>query len=101
MEGDGLSTVVLNPTWEFNRAVGVPRTAAIEYPYGRPVGEVGDASGQRGVLLQALAVLVEADAPGFIRHLPYIWPEAPRETKWQPPEISPLIKMFLDEIKKM
>ncbi len=101
IEAQGLSTLVLNPTPEFNNAVGVPRTAAIEYPYGRPVGEVGDVEGQRDVLKQALAVLTEADQPGYIRHLPHTWPQEPKATKWQPPEISPLIKMYLDEIKKM
>ncbi len=101
MEEKGLSTVVLNPTWEFNNAAGVPRTAAIEYPYGRPLGEVGDVEGQRDILKQALAVLVEADGPGYIRHLPHTWHQEPKDTHWHPPEISPLIKMYLDEIKKM
>ena len=101
MEEKGLSTVVLNPTWEFNRAVGVPRTAAIEYPYGRPVGDVGDVDDQQDILKRALDVLVEADTPGFIRHLPHTWHQIPKETKWQPPEISPLVKMYLDDIRKM
>ena len=101
IEENGLSTVVLNPTWEFNRGVGVPRTAAIEYPYGRPVGDVGDIKNQRDILQQTLDVLVEADSPGFIRHLPHVWHQEPKETKWQPPEISPVIKMYLDDIKKM
>ncbi len=101
MEEKGLSTVVLNPTWEFNNAVGVPRTAAIEYPFARPVGDVGDLDDQRDILKQTLDVLVQADTPGFIRHLPNRWPQSPKETKWQPPEISPIIKLYLDEIKKM
>ncbi len=54
---------MLTPTHEFNRAVGIPRSAAIEYPYGRPVGEVGDRDGQRRVLQAALAVLAEAGGP--------------------------------------
>ena len=27
------------------------------------------------------------------------WFEEPKHTKWQPPEISPIIKLYLDEIK--
>jgi hypothetical protein len=79
--------------------MGVPRTAAIEYPYGRPLGQVGDREGQRQVLLAVLAVLEEAGKPGEARHLPFSWPEEPRNAKWQPPEMSPLIKVYLDDIK--
>ena len=99
LEEAGLSTVVLNPTPEFNRLVGVPRTAAIEYPYGRPAGQVGDSAGQRQVLLATLSVLETAQRPGEIQHLPFSWPEEPKETKWQPPEMSPLIKVYLDQIR--
>jgi hypothetical protein len=79
--------------------MGVPRTAVIEYPYGRPLGQVGDREGQRQVLLAALAVLEEARRPGEIRSLPFTWPEEPRDAKWQPPEMSPLIKVYLEDIK--
>jgi hypothetical protein len=86
-------------TPEFHREVGIPRVAAIEYPYGRTVGEVNDAAGQRKVLLAALSFLERARTPGEVCHLPFTWPEEPRDTKWQPPEISPIIKLYLDEIK--
>jgi hypothetical protein len=86
-------------TPEFHREVGIPRVAAIEYPYGRTVGEVNDAQGQRQVLLAALSFLQEAKAPGQLCNLPFTWPEAPKHTNWHPPEISPVIKLYLDEIK--
>jgi len=88
-------------TPEFNREIGIPRVAAIEYPYGRTVGQVGDVDGQRQVLLKALSFLENAVSPGEECHLPFTWPEAPKHAKWQPPEISPIIKLFLDDIKKM
>ena len=88
-------------TPEFHREIGIPRVAAIEYPYGRTVGQVGDAEGQRRVLLKTLAFLENAGKPGEICHLPFTWPEAPKDTKWQPPEISPIIKLYLDEIKQL
>ena len=100
LEENGFSTVVLTPTHEFNRAVGIPRSVAIEYPYGRLLGQAGDRQGQRDVLLAALAMLSEADAPGKTKHLPLTWPEAPKDTHWHPPEMSPIIKAHLDEIKK-
>ena len=28
--------------WEFQKIVGMPRIAAIEHPFGRPFGDVGD-----------------------------------------------------------
>jgi hypothetical protein len=99
LEKNGFSTVVLSPTHEFERAVGIPRSAAIEYPYGRPVGQAGDREGQRRVLLAALAALERIRTPGEVIHLPFTWPEDPKNTKWHPPEMSPLIKFYLDEIK--
>lgn len=101
LEAQGFSTVTLTNTPEFNRQVGIPRVAAIEYPYGRPVGQVHDPNGQREVLMAALSALEEAKTPGQIFHLPFTWPEEPKKTDWHPPEISPIIKLNLDEIKKL
>ena len=70
--------------------------AAIEYPHGRQIGQVNDAEGQRIVLREALSFMEKADNPGTIYHLPFTWPEEAKPTKWQPPEISPIIKLFLD-----
>jgi len=100
LEEASFSTVVLTPTPEFNREVGIPRLAAIAYPYGRPVGEVGDKEGQRAVVKAALSVLETAERPGEVRHLPFTWPEDPKQTDWQPPEMSPLIKLYLSDIKQ-
>jgi len=100
LEEAGFSTVILTPTYEFRRAIGIPRTAAIEYPYGRPVGQIGDHKGQRRVLLEALLVLEKAQKLGEVWHLPFTWPEEPKKTDWQPPEISPLIKFYLEDIKQ-
>jgi hypothetical protein len=88
-------------TPEFHREIGIPRVAAIEYPYGRAVGEVDDVEGQREVLLKTLSFMEKADKPGEVCHLPYTWPEEPKHAKWQPPEISPIIKLYLDEIKRL
>jgi hypothetical protein len=100
LEEAGFSTLLLSQTWEFTRAEGIPRIAAIEYPYARPVGQIGDREGQRRVLLEALSVLEKAKRPGEVFHLPFTWPEDPRKTDWQPLEMSPLIKHYLEDIKK-
>ena len=87
-------------TPEFHREIGIPRVAAIEYPYGRPLGQVQDKEGQRNVLLAALEVLAQARQPGQLVHLPFDWPEEAKNTHWHPPEMAPSVKLFLDEIKK-
>ncbi len=100
LEDKGFSTVVLTMTPEFHREIGIPRVAAIEYPFGRPVGQVNDVEGQRMVLREALSFMEKANNPAEVCHLPFTWPEEPQLTKWHPPESSPIVKLFLDEIKK-
>jgi len=100
LEERSLSTIVLTPTPEFHKVVGIPRSAAIEYPFGRALGHAGSRKEQREVLLAVLGVLERARRPGEIRHLPFTWPEEPRKADWQPPEMSPLVKVYLDDIKK-
>ena len=101
IEENGISTVVLTPMPEFNDDVGIPRSVAIEYPFGRPVGQTNDVAGQRAVLLETLALFEKMQVPGEVRHLSYTWPEAPKDTDWHPPEISPIVKQNLEAIKKM
>jgi hypothetical protein len=100
LEKKGFSTVVLTPTWEFHRAVGIPRQVAIQYPYGRLVGQVGNTQEQRGVLTETLAFLGASETPGDVRHLSNRWPEPPKNTHWHPPEMSPIIAANIEAIKK-
>lgn len=100
LEDRGFSTLCLSMIPEFNRKIGIPRTAAIEYPFGRPVGQVHDREGQRQVLLEALSCLEKATGPGEVFHLPFSWPEEPGKTKWHPPERSPILKLFKEEPRK-
>ena len=64
------------------------------------MGQVGDWEGQRKVLLKTLEVLEKAKKPGEVWHLPFTWPEEPKKADWQPPDMSPLIKFYLEDIKK-
>ena len=94
IEEAGIPTVTLNMIWAYQGLVGMPRVAAIEHPFGRPYGDVGDVSTQREVLVAALAVAEQADQPGQITHLPFRWHEEPGDTKWHPSEPSPIIAMM-------
>jgi D-proline reductase (dithiol) PrdB len=92
VEAAGITTVTLNMIWPYQRLVGMPRVAAIEHPFGRPYGDVGDRGTQRAVLLAALRLAESAREPGCVEHLPFRWHEAPEETRWQPAVPSPIIE---------
>ncbi len=94
IEAAGIPTVTLNMLWPYQRVVGMPRVAAVEHPFGRPYGDVGDASTQRSVLRAALRVAEQASEPGHVEHLPFVWHEAPEQTKWHPAEPSPIIALL-------
>ena len=94
VEAAGIPTVTLNMIWPYHRLVGMPRVAAIEHPFGRPYGDVGDGETQSNVLRSALAVAEQAKEAGHIEHLPYRWHEEPKETKWHPAEPSPIIALM-------
>lgn len=50
-----------------------PRAVFVRYPFGHPMGQRGDAAGQRRVFLEALKRLAEAGQPGEIVDLPFRW----------------------------
>ncbi len=93
-EAAGIPTVTLNMIWVYQRIVGMPRVAAIEHPFGRPYGDVGDDDTQGAVLSSALDLFATASEPGHVEHLPFAWHESPAQTKWHPPEPSPIIAMI-------
>jgi len=94
IEAAGIPTVTLNMIWVFQRLIGMPRVAAIEHPFGRPYGDVGDDATQRAVLRAALRVFETAREPGHVEHLPFAWRQAPADTRWHPAEPSPIIAML-------
>ena len=60
--------------------------AAIEHPFGRPFGDVGDATTQEAVLRATLAIFENVHEPGGVEHLDFTWHEDPRKTRWHPPQ---------------
>jgi hypothetical protein len=91
-----VSTISLTPMPDFSAAVGAPRAAAIEFPYGRPFGQPHDAGGQEAVLRATLDAAWAIDQPGGVVHLPFEWPEEPRRVRWHPREITPIVKVLRD-----
>jgi D-proline reductase (dithiol) PrdB len=94
IEAAGIPTVTLNMIWVYQRLIGMPRVSAIEHPFGRPYGDVGDRATQTQVLRAALAMFESASEPGSVEHLPFVWHEDPKATKWHPAEPSPIIAML-------
>jgi hypothetical protein len=94
IEAAGIPTVTLNMIWTYQNLVGMPRVAAIEHPFGRPYGDVGDKETQAAVLSAALDVATTAKSPGHVEHLPFRWHEEPSDTKWHPSKPSPIIEMI-------
>jgi hypothetical protein len=79
---------------EFTVAVGAPRVAGIDYPFGQPMGPPGDRAGQRAVLQATLAVLSTARGPGTVVQLPFRWPQDPREAGGGPPVPPPIVQLL-------
>jgi hypothetical protein len=93
--------VVLNSIWAFQRIGGMPRVAAIEFPMGRALGEVGDAKLHREILLSALALFDSAPEPGWVEHLPFKWPHPPEQTTWLPDPPPPYLLIIREQWREM
>ena len=83
--------MVLNSIWSLQKIAGMPRVAAIEFPMGRALGDVGESDLHRDILLAALDVFTSALEPGWVTHLPFKWPHPPEETVWLPEPPPPYL----------
>ncbi len=86
-----MTTITLSNIPDLTAAVSVPRIAAIEYPFARTVGRPGDAAGQRAVVRSVLDAAETIESPGGIVHLPFEWPESPKEAQAHPEEPAPIV----------
>jgi glycine reductase complex component B subunit gamma len=91
IEAAGLSTISLSNIPVLTSVVGAPRVAGIEYPFGRTLGQPGDAAGQTAVLRETLWALEQMDHPGCVWDLPFEWPESPRLARAHPPQPPPIV----------
>ncbi len=78
----------------FTRVVGTPRVAGLAYPFGRSLGQPGDAEGQRAVLRSALRGLEVIDRPGGAVQLPFVWPEPPAKARGKLKEPPPIARLL-------
>ena len=101
IEAAGISTITLSNIPELTAAVGVPRIAGIEHPFGRTVGMPGDTQGQLAVLRGALRALVEIEQPGGRADLPFEWPESPKEASAPLEELPPIYHYLRKHITKV
>ena len=93
-----MSTVLVTMMPYWSDKIGVPRTAAVEFPFGHTLGHAGDAREQAAVIGDALRLLVEAQEPGTVAHLSYAWPDLERwKREWQPETPSPIIRMLREQ----
>ncbi len=94
------------PYWA--EKIGVPRTLAVEFPFGQTLGQPGNVEQQLRVIRQALAVLdpstgSRAVSPGTITHSDEGWPVDQKEAykAWQPPEQAPIIAELAPKFRDM
>jgi hypothetical protein len=103
LESAELSTILVTTMPFWAEKIGVPRTLAVEFPFGHTLGQPHDRPQQMRVIHQALRVLETAKAPGTIVHSPEKWP-VDREKAiedWQPEEPSPLIRVMAPHFRQM
>jgi hypothetical protein len=88
------------PFWA--EKVGVPRTLAVEFPFGHLLGTPHDSAQQMRVIREALRILETPATPGEIQHSAEVWPEPLDEARksWQPPEPSPIIAVMGPKIRE-
>lgn len=86
--------------------IGVPRTLAVEYPFGHIFGQPKNVSQQMRLARHVIHVIETLDEPGMIVHSNEIWPQPTEEAikEWQPevpaPVISHISKSFLEMMRK-
>jgi len=79
LETGGISTVTYTNARDIAASAGNPRQIFLNYPLGNPAGRPHDPDNQRDVLRAGLKLLEEADKPGIIVDLPYVWSDS---TAW-------------------
>jgi hypothetical protein len=103
LETAGLSTILVTNMPFWTERIGVPRTLAVEHPFGHILGQPHRIEQQMIVIHQALDVLITADQPGMIIHSPEVWP-IPTDVamqSWQPDEPSPVISHISKSFREM
>ena len=103
LEKAGLATILVTnmPFWA--EKIGVPRTYAVEHPFGHILGQPDHVQSQMSVIKNALKYLIQATVPGEICHGLEKWPNPTAEAiqDWQPQEPSPVIEYISVNIREI
>lgn len=96
-----MATVLVTMMPFYAERGGVPRSLAVEFPFGQTMGH--DAAQQLRVAQAALDVLISAETPGTIVHSSEPWPVPQKEAykTWQPSEPSPIIAVMVPQLRAM
>ncbi len=102
-EAAGLATILVTMMPYWSEKIGTPRTLAVEFPFGHPLGQPGNSEQQRRVILAALQLLETAETPGTVHHFEEKWPFAQEESRreWQPAKPSPIIAELAPNIRQI
>ena len=73
IERAGIATIGISIVREYSERVKPPRTVALRWPFGHPLGEPHNRLQQRAVVLEALNALYRIRTPGEIVDLPFRW----------------------------
>jgi hypothetical protein len=92
-ENAGMATVLVTNMPYWAERSGVPRTLAVEFPFGHILGLPHDREQQMRVIEAALTVLESATVPGTIVHFPERWPEPVEQAlhRSHPPQPPPIM----------
>lgn len=99
----GLSTILVTQMPFWAEKMGVPRTLAVEFPFGHVLGQPKNREMQIRVIRQALEVLESADEPGTIVHSQETWPVPQKEAykAWQPEERAPIVQILAPRYREI
>jgi len=73
IERAGIPTIGISIVRDYSEKVRPPRTVALRWPFGHPLGEPGNRPQQRAVIFEAFRHLYAIREPGTIVDLPFRW----------------------------
>lgn len=73
LEKNGLSTVILTTFYEQALTLAPPRSAFINFPFGRPFGNAGHVTLHTAILRDTLRLFEKAKTPGEVLCLNFVW----------------------------
>ncbi|MCC6405791.1 MAG: hypothetical protein IT453_01400 [Planctomycetes bacterium] len=77
LEARSIATVCVTLIPELTRVVGAPRSLAVHFPFGAPLGDPGNAELHRAVLAEALALLDSSRSAATLATSRYAWRKSP------------------------